>query len=371
MTVMPRAEGTSRHDRHLAATSTPVIARYRRRCASVASMLLGIAFAILANARICAAAGPSARLTYVRSIDAASCPDEAALRKAVASRFGYDPFFPWAKQIVVVHLGREGQRFTAHVELVDESGLSRGSRDLHADDDDCSQIFGATALAISIALDAFAASPSEPPQMLPAPEPVGVAPPPQPPSGMATPAPLLPPAAAESAIPIAAKRAQRTPLALGLDVLGSVGAAPGATAGIGAFISARAKAASLELRLAADASGPMSVGPVGRVETARFAATLAPCAHVRILFACGVGEIGWVQGWGLDLETARSQAAPWIAAGARFGVAMPVSDATTVRIYAEGIIDLDRTRFQLDYYDAWTASLAQGTLAIGFAHRVP
>jgi hypothetical protein len=33
------------------------------------------------------------------------CPDEPALRKAVAARVGYDPFFPWAEQTVVVQIG--------------------------------------------------------------------------------------------------------------------------------------------------------------------------------------------------------------------------------------------------------------------------
>jgi hypothetical protein len=349
----------------------------RRATPSTASAFLALAFVITAIPRTSAGASPSARLTYVRSMDASSCPDEAALRKAVAARFGYDPFFPWAKKMVVVHLGHEDHHFTAHVELVDESGLTQGMRDLHADDDDCSQIFDATALAISIALDAFATSPAEPaspptPAESELPRDAGSsATPPQPPLSIPAAGAAPKPATPESATPIVAGRSH-TPAAVGLDVLGSFGGAPGPlgpTAGIGAFISAGGKA-SLELRLHADASAPVSVAPVGRVETAHFVATLAPCAHFRIVSACGLGEVGWVQGWGMDLETVRSQAAPFVAAGARVGIAVPISETVAVRIYAEGIIDLDRARFQLDYYDAWTAPLAEGTLAIGFARRI-
>jgi len=72
---------------------------------------------------------------------------------------GYDPFFPWAKQTIVVQVWREHQRLRARVQLVDGEGTSRGTRELTASSDsaDCAELFDATALAISIALDAAAA----------------------------------------------------------------------------------------------------------------------------------------------------------------------------------------------------------------------
>lgn len=316
--------------------------------------------------RIAAGASPSARLTYVRSIDSASCPDEAALRSAVAARFGYDPFFPWAKKTVVVHIGHEAAHFVAHIELVDDSGLTRGTRDLRASDDDCAQIFDATALAISIALDAFGVSPEE------AASPVAPAEgPPAPPNMPVSPlAPPLAPPAPESISPPARDRS-RSPFFIGAEVLGSVGAAPGAAAGVGVFAAARAPSASLELRLHGDASAPVSVGPVGRAQTARFAATLAPCARLRVVFGCALAELGWLQAWGSDLDVARSAAMPFVAAGARLGVDLPVANALSVRVYAEGAFDLDRARFELDYYDVWTAPLVEGTLAIGVSRQIP
>jgi hypothetical protein len=324
-----------------------------------------LALALLAIPRVAAGASPSARLTYVRSIEAASCPDENALRKAVATRFGYDPFFPWAKKMIVVHLGHDAHGYAAHVELVDESGLTRGTRDLHADDDDCAQIFDATALAISIALDAFATSPSDT-EATPTAPPT----PPAPPPTAAPVAPESPPATAESTFPAVPVHAP-TPVAAGFDALGLVGGAPGAAAGLAAFVNARAKATSVELRIHADASAPKSVGAVGRVETEHFVATVAPCALVRIVFACGIGEVGWLRAWGLDLDTLQSRTMPFIAVGARVGVALPVSDAVRFRIYVEGVFDLDRAWFQLDYHDAWTAPVAEAAVAIGFSHRIP
>jgi hypothetical protein len=51
------------------------------------------ALAVLSASRW-AYATPSARLVYSRGHGAESCPDEHALREAVAARVGYDPFFP-------------------------------------------------------------------------------------------------------------------------------------------------------------------------------------------------------------------------------------------------------------------------------------
>jgi len=343
-----------------------------RRCGAAAlrrggveASWAGLVVSIAAVPQVAGAASPTARLTYVRSIDSASCPDEAALRRAVAARFGYDPFFPWAKKTVVVHIGHEASHFVAHVELVDESGLTRGTRDLHAADDDCTQIFDATALAISIALDAFATSPAEAPSPVTPQEN-----PPAPPTPFAAPHANPPaPAAPETLAPVPDR--SRSPAVVGVDVLGAVGAAPGPSAGLGAFVAARMAAASIELRLHGDASAPIAVGPVGRVETFRFAATIAPCARFGPVTACAVAEVGWLQAWGSDLAVVRSETMPLVAAGARVGVALPVSDALSVRIYVESVFDLDRANFELDYYDRWTAPLVEGTLAFGLARRIP
>ncbi|MGH7440137.1 MAG: hypothetical protein ACRENE_30975, partial [Polyangiaceae bacterium] len=64
--------------------------------------------ALLTAVLVCRTAGatPSARLVYSRTTEASSCPDEAELRKAVATRLGYDPFFSWARQTVVVQISR-------------------------------------------------------------------------------------------------------------------------------------------------------------------------------------------------------------------------------------------------------------------------
>lgn len=331
--------------------------------------IAGVVMDLVGMPGVAAAANPSARLTYVRSMDAASCPDEGALRRAVAVRFGYDPFFPWAKKTVIVHIGHERQHFVARVELVDDGGLTRGTRDLHADDADCAQIFDATALAISIALDAFATSgEAEPPVTAPEgplPREAAVAPPPP------APLPAPPPPPLESASSIVPQRSA-TPFVAGADVLGALGVAPGPALGIGVFVAARARPASIELGLRAAASTPTTLTPVGRVETARFVASLAPCARFGVGFACGIAELGWLRAWSSGLDFPASAATLVVTAGARIGLALPISQAVVFRIYAEGAFDLDRAQFELDYQPhEWTAPPLEGTLAIGLGRRIP
>jgi hypothetical protein len=133
----------------------------RVRGAFASALLLAVSF--VAGV---ASASPSARLVYSRSADAASCPDEVALRSAVAARVGYDPFFPSAKRAILASTTRRGRDFVASVELVDEDGIAHGARGLHVDGD-CGGLIDAAALAIAIdptLLERPTPAPSPPPK---------------------------------------------------------------------------------------------------------------------------------------------------------------------------------------------------------------
>jgi hypothetical protein len=148
---------------------------------------------------ICASASPSARLVYVRDPAGAHCPDEVSLREAVKERVGYDPFFPWAKTTVVVEVTAEGPTFVAHVRLVDESGLSRGVRELRSGPAGCHGLIDAAALAISIALDMNILDVAEPGPPSPAAAAPGAIPAPSsPPSSSSAPSSLSASGSAEA-----------------------------------------------------------------------------------------------------------------------------------------------------------------------------
>src|SRR5580692_9213993 len=97
-----------------------------------------------------AGATPSARLVYSRAQSASSCPDEPALRKAVAARIGYDPFFGWAKKTVVVRMvPADGPGYVASVDLVDDEGYEHGARQIRTEGK-CAELRDPVALAIAI-----------------------------------------------------------------------------------------------------------------------------------------------------------------------------------------------------------------------------
>lgn len=80
-------------------------------------------------------AEPPARLVSVRGDGAASCPDEARLRHAMAVRLGFDPFGgpagDSAREVRIVVVRRKEQ-FTAMVEIRDEAGAVVGDRSLES-----------------------------------------------------------------------------------------------------------------------------------------------------------------------------------------------------------------------------------------------
>src|SRR4051812_40160467 len=82
----------------------------RAALSMVATSLVLAASLAAATAR---AEGPAARLVYARAPGTESCADEATLRRAVAARVGYDPFFPFAKQTVVVRFATSAASATS------------------------------------------------------------------------------------------------------------------------------------------------------------------------------------------------------------------------------------------------------------------
>ena len=100
-----------------------------------------------------AGANPSARLVYVRGPGADLCPNEEAVRKAVAGRLGYDPFFLSAPTTIFVEASRDGDHFAAVVKLIDDQGVERGTRHLQSQTRDCGDLIGTLALTISLVVD--------------------------------------------------------------------------------------------------------------------------------------------------------------------------------------------------------------------------
>jgi hypothetical protein len=322
-----------------------------------------LALALLAIGRP-ASASPSARLVYARSASASSCPDEMALRGAVAARFGYDPFFAWAKRTVVVEVWQHGDQYASRVQILDEQGLARGARELTTDGPSCSELFEATALAISIALDAASKADAPAPTPVDPPSPAPPTPPPAP--EPLAPAPDEPPH--EQLRP----RVAGAPLAswfVGVDALGSYGTAPSVSAGVAAFAQLRVSSLSVALEARLDApAGTKS----GQANSWLYAAQLAPCFHPGPAFVCALGSIGEFVVSGPGAPSPSSGSALFAAAGARIGVEWSLSRAFLLRAHADGLVDLAPPMYVLNGYDdLWTAPRFAFSVGVGLAVRIP
>jgi hypothetical protein len=93
------------------------------------------------------------KLDYVRPDGALACPDEAALRSAVASRLGFEPFSDDSRATLRVVLSPTAGGIDATLELTDENG-TRKARQLSGAHD-CSDLRETLALSLSVALESF------------------------------------------------------------------------------------------------------------------------------------------------------------------------------------------------------------------------
>jgi hypothetical protein len=294
-----------------------------------------VAFAVMVTAER-AFASPSSRLVYSRSAEAATCPDEAAVRAAVAARLGYDPFFPWASTTVVVDVERKESGFRAEVKLVDEQGVVRGTRHLETKESECTSLMAAMALTISLVVDPLSLTSPGHPNVEPAeasPEP-----PPEPPAALV----IAPPAK-----PSPSPRSGPEPIHLfgGVGVLGSLGTAPSLTFGGDVFLGLQRRMFSFELEARGELPSSSASTPAGAVQSERVMGSLVPCLHLGVGLFCAVGSLGWVHASGSD-ATAQSGSALAGAIGARAGIELKVGTVLRLRAYADLLGELARPELQ-------------------------
>ena len=304
--------------------------RGRRRAA--AAILAG-STAVAVGPRAHAAA--SVHLVHSRAPGAEShARTKEDLRRAVAARVGYDPFFAWARKTVVSTMAPDDRGgFVANVMLVDEQGREHGARVLHTDGA-CDELRDATALTIAIAIDPHSlvapASPSSAPTASPSP-----VPPPAPSTPASAPEPVIA-APAERAViacratpfgPARARDERRCGRLLRDGAIAARGPLVGGVVALGMAV-AEASKRGWTRPATVPARGD------GQVTTWLGSATLLVCGHTGPVFACGLwpGRLAGVVGGGRD--ECRSSTDPWVAAGGRFGVLVPFARAASFRVPA-------------------------------------
>lgn len=305
--------------------------------------------AVLWVVPIARADGPTtARLSFVREERAEACPDEAALRERVAARLGRDPFVADALLGISVRIEPlDGAGYRAVIELDDEGETTR--RELTSARGDCADLADALALALSLAVD---------PASLLAPAPRADPPPPPPPTATAAPdpTPVVEPAPEPPRDDVSARFSAL--------VLGSWGAAPEFSGGLGLSGGFRVAAFSLDLELRAEIPTEIA-GVNGVVRGAPITAALVPCAHADIVTMCGVIRAGAFWAESVDAAEVRSAAGPYVALGARGGLELPLTPSVALAILGEVSAPLVGAELRLGSERVWETPPVNVSLGVG------
>ena len=326
----------------------------------------GLALAVFACFARTAEATPSARLVYSRAQSASTCPDEAALRKAVAVRIGYDPFFGWAKKTVVVRMvPADGPGYVASVDLVDDKGFEHGARQIRTEGP-CAELRDPVALAIAIALDPSilvraAVQPALEKEEAP---PTAATLPPVPAPRVdrqvapAPPAPgPVPPA------PASPESAPRWVPEVDAALVGSVGVAPAPAAGLSLGLGLQRGVWSmvLEGRVDLPASEPAPEGV--RVGSSLVVGTVAPCWITGLARVCALAQAGEITA---SSSAGSSHTNPWLAFGGRFAVTVPFDALRSIRLRSDVLWDVNPPQVSLSGFlpPIWSAPSVTGSLAV-------
>lgn len=322
-------------------------------CLVVTTFVLG-----LANR---AAASPSARLIYVRNGGTESCPDENAVRSAVAARLGYDPFFPHAAETMFIELSKEKSGYRARVKLVDDKSNVRGTREIAERGSSCSGMIDTLAISISIAIDpdSLTRAPSSAPA--PAIEPT--------PNEPAAPAPSEEPAPAMPAAPREEQTAPRTatPSSLHVEALfaPAVWISSGPPLAVGAELGARLRwpAVSVGLELRGDAPASRVVRNVD-VTLGFFGGSFVACGHSTIFFACARATLGALTATS-NASASRDDSTLRLLTGASVGTEIPVGASFQLLARAIGNVALGDQTIVLNRANVYDLPRLSAALEVG------
>lgn len=321
---------------------------------------------------------PPARLVYTRARGTERCPDQAALRAAVASRLGYDPFRDQADRAIVARVQRASKKLEGSVEMRDGHGVVAGARRLSAELEDCDELVAAMALAISIAIDPRSAlRPPSPSAPLPPSAPPSLPPPTAPPPP-AEPAPSVP-APGEGSVPIAMPLPAALPRSsaepwrarVRLGALATLGTLPRVTLGIALDAGFRRRWFSLTGGLEIDLPAARAADAGGSVSAWAITGRLTPCAHLGPAALCALAAAGGVRGSGAGVRHPRAETTPLVSLGARAALELPIAGVLGVAPYVELGVPVTRTVLRLEGADVWTAPPISGAIGAALVAHFP
>jgi len=335
--------------------------------------------------RALAAPGDATRLEYARSERATRCPDQSALKAAVVKRLGYDPFFPAARQTIVVEITDIDAGLRAQMHLIDENGIIVGSRELSERAEHCDELVASLALAISIALDPSAA--------------MGLAPnaaPPQrdksPPDAAAEaedsasnqpdseskPAASAPMAPVKKRAPPPKKQPSKTgtevPVGLRATWFGALGAAPKVAFGWRVGPSVQSAWFKLSAEFAEQFSASGGEQPLGgRAKVSLLEGKLSPCVAFQrnSLALCALLGVGALRSEGQSVENPSKQSSWNVTLGGRFEYTPQLVGALHLLLNADLNRSLTPITLRLRGEAAWETPFLSANLGAGAELRFP
>lgn len=322
--------------------------------------------------------GDATRLEYSRSERAATCPDGPALKRAVSKRLGYDPFFPAARQTIVVEITDVDDRLRATMRLVNEQGIIAGARELRDGIEHCDELVASLALAISIALDpsaALEATPEPPADTSEGDGPVASSP--AAPGGDA-PEPATPRMTA-AASPAVRKRQPpvRQPHASSLVVAfrgaGVVGFGVGPATALGIRIGSGIGWRSFRIVAEFADQFPTSsdTGFEGSVRFSQLGVIVAPCFVWRSFDACALAQAGALRAEGREVENASVETSVSAVVGARVEYAPLLFGHVHLLLNVDLLKSLTPVTLQLAGRTIWTTPNVSGQGSIGLELTFP
>lgn len=318
---------------------------------------LGLLASVAGGAR---ADGPARVRLAVAFDEAAGCPPVAAFEAAIAARLGYDPRRETAELAAEVGIARVGRRLRGVIALYGPDGVPLGERRVEGRAGRCAALVETLALALSMALDADAASRRHAPR-----RPLDVA-------GGSAVRSAIEPTPPRTEEPNRAAPPRRGPAGTrevdgGLRVAFSE--APSVSLGLVAglrFVRGRF-VGGFELAGAWPAS--RAVGG-GRVRVSALQAAFVPCGRIGWFRLCAVVRAGLVFAAGQGLTPARRGVAPTGGLGARVSVQLPIGTRVAVALHAEMVTALLRTRLRVADAVTWRTPRVQAATGVALSWRL-
>lgn len=321
----------------------------------VRSLSLALACASAAHAE------EKARLVYVRGEGIDGCPSEVDLRLWVMARLGYDPFSPQASRVVLSRIQERDEQLVGSLEIVDQSGVSTGLRELSTKPGRCPELARALALSISLAIDPERASQPRPQVTSDAPAPQGS--PPEP----ASPAPAAaePPAARRQRAPLEPPRRAFASLAFEP----SVGALPAFALGASAAIGLRFGSASLALEGLLSRSLSRSLSPRGKLDGWLAGGGLSGCWTPQGWDVCGVGVLGAERLSTSGVTAPSADTGVFVGLGPRVARSAALGGGVELWLALQGLLNLTRNGAEFSGQEVWRTPAITGTLQLGLRAR--